>query len=197
MLAKLNEVGACIVCGRPAIRRAHFYMCDDTYRTMSQELPADPEDIAHYAGAQQTFKDLAEEHKTDLISFDDVMKKMQSYSIATKLTWSLINKIDTTFTTFPVPRLLEGKENPDMEIWKRGIASFTNVMMLSVAAGSLKEFDDIVDVAILAANALAALDNTTLKMIGINLAYRIERFCQENGEVDEDASVSEDYDDNV
>ena len=84
-----------------------------------------------------------------------------------------------------------------MEIWKRGIASFTNVMMLSVAAGSLKEFDDIVDVAILAANALAALDNTTLKMIGINLAYRIERFCQENGEVDEDASVSEDYDDNV
>lgn len=197
MLPKLNELGACIVCGRPAIRRAHFYMCDDTYRTMDQALPADPEVIAHYAGAQQTFKDIAEDQKTRLISFDDMMKKLQSYSVATKLTWALINNIDDTFTSFPVPRLLEGKENPDMEIWKRGIASFTNVMMLAVAAGALKEFDDIVDIAVIAAAALAALDDIPLKMLGINLAYRIERFCQKNGEVDEDASISGDAADNV
>jgi len=177
-----KQPGLCIGCGTPAKLRAHFHMCDKTYSFMDMPLPEDPEDIAHYAGAKQTVLDFAMEAPDKPVEMGDMLEKLKSYSVATSLTWALLNSVGGAFSSFPVPRMLEGKEKPDMDIWKRGIDSFNSVMALTAATGALKEFDDIVKIVVIAANALIQSDTEELKAIGVNLAFRIERFCLENGE---------------
>jgi len=172
----------CIVCGAPAEMRAHFNMCDKDYAETLKKLPTDIAEDVHFEGAKVAFGELVLDKPDENMSITEAVDKIESYAAATRLTWAVLRRISRAFTSFPPPLKVEGKDPLDKELWQCAVDSFDEVMLLATAAGVMREFDDVMAFVALAAGALANSPDQNMRVLGINLVIRIERFCRSQGE---------------